>query len=116
MTLVKICGITNIEDALCAVEADADMLGFNFYRRSPRFIEPEAARRIIEQLPQSVVNVGVFVNEELGRIQDVAAISGVAVLQLHGEEPPADCRALRDSGCTVMKAFGTRAEFSPATG
>jgi len=113
MTLVKICGITNLEDALGAVEADADLLGFNFYRRSPRYIEPGAARLIIDQLPESVVSVGVFVNEALEEIQRVALASGVSVLQLHGDESAEYCRTLRANGRTLIKVFSTRTDFSP---
>jgi phosphoribosylanthranilate isomerase len=113
MTLVKICGITNLEDALSAVEADADLLGFNFYRRSPRFIEPAQARVIINQLPQSVISVGVFVNEGLQEVSEIARTSGVSVLQLHGDESAEYCEALRSTGRTVIKVFGTGADFSP---
>ncbi|HSS21773.1 MAG TPA: phosphoribosylanthranilate isomerase [Pyrinomonadaceae bacterium] len=113
MTLVKICGITNLADALAAVEADADLLGFNFYRRSPRFIEPLAARAIIEQLPASVINVGVFVNEELKEIEEIASVSGVSVLQLHGDESTEYCVSLRAHGRTIMKVFSTKTDFSP---
>jgi phosphoribosylanthranilate isomerase len=62
MTLVKICGITNLEDALVSVDAGADALGFNFYPDSPRFIKPEDARAIIKELPEDLLTVGVFVN------------------------------------------------------
>ena len=92
MTLVKICGITNLEDAVEAIGAGADALGFNFYKPSPRYISPQSAREIIEQLPSSVLTVGVFVNEEAAaRIADEA---GVAALQLHGDESPSYCREL----------------------
>ena len=104
MTVVKVCGITNPNDAHAAVEAGADALGFNFYRPSPRYIAPREARAIIDQLPESILKVGVFVNEDLysvGRIVDEAALSAV---QLHGDEPPEYCRELE--GNYVIKAFG----------
>ena len=112
MTLVKICGVTNLEDALLCVEAGADMLGFNFYPRSPRYVAPSDARRITEQLPASVVSVGVFVNEESpGRVEELAAQAGVTGLQLHGDEPAAYCRAL--DGRLVIKALRVSADFVP---
>jgi phosphoribosylanthranilate isomerase len=112
MVQVKICGITNLEDAQAAVRAGADALGFNFYRRSPRFVEPDAARRIIEQLPGAVLTVGVFVNEgepeELARVADRAR---VAAVQLHGDESPRYCRALKDR--FVIKALRVGTGFVP---
>jgi phosphoribosylanthranilate isomerase len=110
--LIKICGITNLEDARVAVEAGADALGFNFYRRSQRYIEPQSARSIIEQLPAQVLSVGVFVNEAVP--EDVAAIAseaGVGAVQLHGEESPDYCRALKDF--YVIKALRVSSDFSP---
>ncbi|HEV2705990.1 MAG TPA: phosphoribosylanthranilate isomerase [Pyrinomonadaceae bacterium] len=112
MALVKICGITNLADALACVEAGADMLGFNFYRRSPRYIEPRAARRIIEGLPQGVQTVGVFVNEETPeRVAELADTAGVAAVQLHGDEAEDYCRAL--SGRFVIKALRVADDFAP---
>ena len=112
MVQVKICGITNLEDAQAAVRAGADALGFNFYRRSSRFIEPDAARLIIEQLPGAVLTVGVFVNEgepeALARIADRAR---VAAVQLHGDESPRYCRTLKDR--FVIKALRVGADFVP---
>ena len=112
MTLVKICGVTNLEDALLCVEAGAGMLGFNFYPRSPRYVAPEAARRITDGLPASVVSVGVFVNEESPRrVEEVASIAGVAAVQLHGDESASYCRALGDR--FVIKALRVSADFVP---
>lgn len=112
MVFVKICGITNLEDALAAVDAGADALGFNFYARSSRFIKPTAAREIIEELPAAVLTVGVFVNasgpEDVGRI---AEESGVGAVQLHGDESPAYCAALKSR--FLIKALRAGADFVP---
>jgi phosphoribosylanthranilate isomerase len=104
MTKVKICGITSLEDALAAVEAGAEMLGFNFYQRSPRYIEPAAARAVVERLPAGVLSVGVFVNEEgPGAVCRLAAEAGVGAVQLHGAETPEFCAAL--GGLETIKAL-----------
>ena len=114
MTLVKICGVTNLEDALLCAEAGSDMLGFNFYPKSPRYVAPQIARDIIARLPASVVSVGVFVNEGHPRhVEELAARAGVAAVQLHGDEPAAYCRALR--GRFVIKALRVAADFAPET-
>src|SRR5438067_2929012 len=112
MVQIKICGITNLADAAAAIEAGADALGFNFYRRSPRFVTPDAAREIIAQLPSSVLTVGVFVNEdEPAEVARMAAQSGVAAVQLHGEESPDYCAALTDQ--LVIKALRVGDSFTP---
>lgn len=108
---VKICGITRLEDALASVEAGAYALGFNFYPKSPRYIEPAEARRIIEQLPASVVNVGVFVNEDVEAVERVVAEVGLQAVQLHGDEPASYCRKLKH--LFVIKALRVNAEFKP---
>jgi phosphoribosylanthranilate isomerase len=85
MTWVKICGTTNLEDALVAVDAGADALGFVFYEKSPRNISVEAAREIVQKLPQRVEKVGVFVDLESEQIREVVLSAGLSAVQLHGE-------------------------------
>jgi len=112
MAFVKICGITNLEDALVSVAAGADALGFNFYRRSPRYIEPLAAREIIDSLPASVLTVGVFVNEPSPEaVERIASDAGLAAVQLHGDESPDYCLALR--GRYVIKVLAAGDDFEP---
>jgi phosphoribosylanthranilate isomerase len=89
---------------LAAVDAGADALGFNFYRPSPRYISPSDARKIIDQLPESILKVGVFVNEGLHSVQHIAAEAGLSAVQLHGDESPEYCRELAET--FVIKAFG----------
>src|SRR4029077_1853304 len=86
MTWVKICGMTNLEDALTAVEAGADAVGFVFYEKSPRKISVEAAREIVEKLPERVEKVGVFVNEPPERVSAIADEVGLSAVQFHGDE------------------------------
>jgi len=110
MTLIKICGITNLEDAVAAVAAGADALGFNFYKPSPRYITPQTAREIIEQLPDSILKVGVFVNEESPKlVQNIANESGINALQLHGDESPDYCYELADQ--YLIKALAVSHDF-----
>jgi len=87
---VKVCGITNREDANAAVEHGATALGFNFYRKSPRYVAPEALDWIGD-LPSHVWRVGVFVNEELAVIRRLVSQLKLDVIQLHGDEQPSDC-------------------------
>ena len=110
MTLVKICGITNLEDAVEAIGAGADALGFNFYKPSPRYITPQTAREIIEQLPDSILKVGVFVNEASPKlVQNIANESGINALQLHGDESPDYCNELADQ--YLIKALAVSHDF-----
>lgn len=112
MTRVKVCGITNLEDALAALEAGADLLGLNFYARSPRYVAPADARRIVERLPEGVECVGVFVNEAApSDVERIAREAGVGAVQLHGEETHEFCRALR--GRPTIKALRVGPGFTP---
>ena len=102
MVKVKICGITSLDDALTAVEAGADALGFVFYDQSPRNINPMQAAAIIAKLPPFIQMVGLFVNEELEKINWTADYCGLDVVQLHGDETPEDCLEVKRR---VIKAF-----------
>ena len=98
MTWVKICGMTNLEDALVAVDAGADAVGFVFYEKSPRNISVEAARDIVEKLPEGVEKVGVFVDLEPERIRETVMEVGLTVVQLHGKRSAESvCRDLESS-------------------
>jgi len=85
---IKVCGITRLEDAVAAAECGADALGFVFYRKSPRFIEPEDAAAIIGKLPPFVVPVALFVNEDEKKVSEITSMTGINVIQFHGDETP----------------------------
>jgi phosphoribosylanthranilate isomerase len=91
MTEVKICGITNREDALTAVHAGADALGFIFYPPSPRFVLPDQAREITQWLPGSICRVGVFVDEDPEEVRRIKSFCGLDLIQLHGKESSDYC-------------------------
>jgi phosphoribosylanthranilate isomerase len=86
MTWVKICGMTNLEDALVAVDAGADAVGFVFYEKSPRCVSEETVREIVGKLPESVEKVGVFVNESMEKVSAIADQAGLTAVQFHGDE------------------------------
>jgi len=116
MVLVKVCGITNLDDALAAADAGADALGFNFYERSPRYVTPDVARTIVDRLRTdypNLLHVGVFVNEQLDAIKKIAEVAGVSALQLHGNETPEYCKALK--GHHLIKVFSASDKFKPQT-
>jgi phosphoribosylanthranilate isomerase len=119
MVKIKICGITNLDDARVAIEAGADMLGFNFYRPSPRFIEPDEARNMIDNVvsERGVIAVGIFVDEPLESVIETVRISGVVAVQLHGDESVAYCTELKSAlnGITIIKALRVSDSFQPET-
>lgn len=102
---VKICGLTNLDDARAAIDAGAHALGFIFFSGSPRYITPPAAARIIGQLPPFASKVGVFVNEPLESILQIANSTGIDAIQLHGDETPDLCEALARERFKTIKAF-----------
>lgn len=102
MTKVKICGITNFDDALAAVEFGADAIGFVFVPNTPRYIEPAKASEIIARLPPFVTTVGLFVNDSQEHIKQIADQCKLSVLQLHGQESPDFCLQFNRK---VIKAF-----------
>jgi phosphoribosylanthranilate isomerase len=107
---VKVCGITTWEDALSAVDAGVDAVGFNFYRPSPRYIDPDSARAIISRLPPFVASVGLFVNIAApADVDKTARAARVQVIQLHGDESPEYCRALAD--WPLIKALRVGPDF-----
>jgi phosphoribosylanthranilate isomerase len=110
MTQVKICGITNTDDARVAVEAGADMIGLNFYPPSPRYVTPAQARAIVASLPASVSAIGVFVNEDVETVSRIVRDSGVQMVQLHGEETSEFCQQLP---WPVVKTFRFTAQVQP---
>ncbi len=107
MVKVKICGITNWTDARTAVEHGADFLGFNFYPKSPRYIAPAAAARIVKRLPKRVKAVGVFVNEPEADVLRIARRVKLNQLQLHGDESPEIVERLQRE-FPVIKAIQVR--------
>ena len=102
---VKICGITNYADAVAAMDMGADLLGFNFYPNSPRYLTGEDAASIIRKLPAMIDTVGVFVNASFDEIRRVTDLCHLAWVQLHGDETPDFCRSLNSVGVKTMKAL-----------
>jgi len=103
MVKVKVCGITNLDDAKACVKYGCDALGFVFYKKSPRYIQPEEAKNIIQDLPKNIIKIGVFVNEKEKRIRQIAKLCKLDMLQFHGNESAGFCK--RFVGFKLIKAF-----------
>lgn len=104
--IVKICGLTSLEDAMAACELGADMLGFNFYPSSPRYLQPAACTEIAPQIRKrfpSVTLVGVFVNSGANEILDILGVCRLDIAQLSGDEPPAVQLALRQRSYKALR-------------
>jgi phosphoribosylanthranilate isomerase len=111
-TFVKICGITNLEDAMAAIDCGADALGVNLYRRSQRYVELSEADGWLSEIPNHVPIVAVMVDPTIAEALDVARRSYIYALQLHGNESPEFCRTLAERGHRVVKAIRVRDESS----
>src|SRR5262249_28125254 len=109
---IKICGVTNSDDAQACVDLGADMLGFNFYPASPRYIEPAIVRGIVEVLPARTCAVGVFVDSDPAEIRKLAKTAGVRCVQLHGHTTPESCSELARE-FRVIRALSTDTRFEP---
>ena len=109
---IKICGITNVRDAKACVDLGAQLIGLNFWPQSPRYIQPDTARQIVDALPADVTAVGVFVDGNAEEIRKTANIAGVRCVQLHGNFTPEAARELARE-FRVIRAFCTYAQFRP---
>lgn len=101
---IKICGITNLEDAICACKSGADALGFVLYEKSPRYIKPEDAAKIIAKIPPFVQSIGLFVNNSADEINEIAKISGIDLAQIHFEMSENELLKLQIKHLKVVRA------------
>jgi phosphoribosylanthranilate isomerase len=106
---VKICGVRTLDEAQAALECGADALGFNFWPKSARFINPDQAREIIQRLPLFITCVGVFVNQDAQRINEIVEQTRIQIVQLHGDEEAQFCRQIL--AANVIKAFRVGDDF-----
>src|SRR5690348_1216281 len=106
MIKVKICGITNNQDALWAANLGADFIGLNFYSQSPRKVSSKHAKEIAAQIPPFVTAVGIFVDEPLESLAKLVKSVPLKAVQLHGNEATGYCQSVKDLGVKVIKALG----------
>jgi len=111
---VKICGITNLDDARAAVDMGADLLGFNFYPKSPRYLTVEKAIEIIDQIPTFVDTACIFVNPTAEEIKDITAHGFLNWIQLHGDETPQFCETLKWFHVKTIKAVRVESSWDIA--
>jgi phosphoribosylanthranilate isomerase len=114
MVRIKICGITNSADALAAVEAGANLIGFNFYEKSPRRVSSAEAAKIRAELPKKVEAVGIFVNAARSDVAELSKSMKLDAAQLHGDETPEDVAEIARS-VQVIKAFRVEPDFRMET-
>lgn len=114
-TRIKICGLTRPEDLAGAIAAGADAVGFVFYAKSPRYIQPDAAAQLIAQIPPFVTAVGLFVNAGAEEVQAVVAQTSIAMLQFHGDETVDECAAIAAAvNRPFMRALRVKPDTNPA--
>lgn len=107
---VKICGITNVVDAIAAVDMGADILGFNFFPKSPRYVTIEVFEKIVNKLPTFIDTAGIFVNAELSQIKEVTDTGYLNWVQLHGDESLEFCESLRYFHTRTIKAIRVKSK------
>jgi phosphoribosylanthranilate isomerase len=112
MVKVKICGITNLEDALASVVAGCDALGFAFFRKSPRYVSPKKVSSIAKQIPQGIIKIGVFVNAREETVKRIARMCRLDMLQFHGRESSEYCKKFKDY--KVIKVFRVKDKLDVA--
>ncbi len=115
MTWVKICGTTSLEDALMSVEAGADALGFVFWEKSPRNVDPQAVRTIVEKLPAQVEKVGIFVREPFERVRQIVEEAGLTAAQLHCSNFSENWERAGFEKYVVLQVSAANSESGPAT-